>query len=803
MKLVKRKKPSHDIFNKIYMEEILDAYERLVKRLSWSRIYFEILPKQYQREYYKYPFGKAFNETSGETFSEVFSSAFQNKFETIYFHFDPKKYKLHEAFKIMCHYDLVDSLTEELHEKKEYQHTKTLMENMMKPTMNKIDEINIGRTILMNDARSYHSSLEFLHLLYTMNKYKILSENASSDMRVTFRERNLAAKNRYIDMLEDMLRWKKMKQQEKFNSFLTRYYSQLKKLNKLDLEAQNLGETVDWYICDKKGSKKTEVLTGLKLMSYIKDRTFRREFYKIEINGIKQIAIHQIATYVRGKTIETLKLNMKWLCNSIKAYVDETDKYSCDTKIMAHKQLDYLLHSEVEENLEKLLCHFNRSTDPNLHVIANGMTRLDNALKILVTKGNMETNKKIQTQNHKIDQLEMKIIRHLIDTTTTKDVKNEECDNANSINYDKVIKNYTNSDARAVSSKKKSKNSEKPGKVIFTTNAKIIFDQSKEVVKNTKLKLKLADLEKRMERLSQIRNAWLKKHNPNEKNILKYENAFDKILNNKFNSVVRKIEFSEDKIIQKEKATVQMTHLLNDLKLEFIYTNENEHKTKLPEDKYPKSQANSIERCDNCKLNYSNILDCTKYITHSLYEDNLNKFYVLTTTMDQLSFLLHMMRTSIFRDGMSRRNQWSIKKMKKKIVMIRNQLKKILGLNIIIPLLTKCTNANSYKVSLPRCSNVFDSANSYKRVFMDQLKNKDMLNDLNPPTSSYSVSTNSYKPLLTKCSDIFGSANFYNSVFMDQSNNKDILNDLNAPTSSFASGNNNDNDKNDSANSLQ
>lgn len=424
MRLLKRKRPSHDIFNKSYMRDAFAFYEKLIEILSQRTIHLDILPTWYQGQSAGRLVTEAYTQIPDRTFSRTFGSAFDelvvNLFDEDTFvtqSLDREEYNFHLAFDTARRYKFADIWMLPSAKEKTVNDTIADLLGKLQRYNVKSDtdhEENMKEKMSVNNVFIYQMLLELSHWKHMAVKYKLLLATASSDAKRKFRDRELELKNRYIHMLEEAVRWKLMKQ-NKLEGYLKYSKSLKEKRESLTKEEQSLRNALRG---DRKDMEGEESKTRTGLAERLREALWiaRNKYWHTELElTYKKLLLHY-AVYKQRTLIQSQKSNIKQLYDSVKAKkMGQVGPSSSSEQIDLHRQLNSLpfLNMLTQDHIEEIVADFYGVRNYYISSIVENMKQIDDFIKDVTAAGFVKRKKEMQKQDREIDQLEMKIIRHL------------------------------------------------------------------------------------------------------------------------------------------------------------------------------------------------------------------------------------------------------------------------------------------------------------------------------------------------------------------------------------------------------
>lgn len=437
--LVKLKKPSHDIFNKVYMEDMLGMYEEFVNKLSSFNIYYEIIPKRYQREYQNQPFGEAFSKTPGRTFSRTFGRAFHE--HTVYpeqydskwdrHNYDCEEYNFHPAFDTARRYGFAGScmaylkwdMACDMAFNGELEFLSERLRKYNKETLES-NEQSLKPTALVNNVRIYRASLELLHWGHMATRHKLSLGDVSSDAKRYFRESKLATEDQHIDMLEKALLLKTIEQNNR-KAYATCCRSLKEKCSRLTKEVQSLRAAVRRAEDDEGDEKSNSSSTGLFEQLLRANEATRDRCWQSEADGMRLLMTLHYRIIQQKNIIVHLKSRIKRLYDSVKTKFGQPREMPTKRQVEIYDQLNFMpyLSLVTEENIEDIVPDLHESQEPSVSNLTENMLILDEQISVATAAGFVKKKKEMQEQDRKIDQLETQIIRHSKPSILSKAVR--------------------------------------------------------------------------------------------------------------------------------------------------------------------------------------------------------------------------------------------------------------------------------------------------------------------------------------------------------------------------------------------
>ncbi|EFN85821.1 hypothetical protein EAI_16665 [Harpegnathos saltator] len=670
--IAKCKKSSLDMFNEVLMEEMLNKYESLVKNLSSRNIYCEIIPKQYQRMDSDELFGEAFSETSGVTFSKVFSSAYKNHMilTDMESYINCEEYNFDAVFDTLCHYNLalpwILPQAADQRNKVNIKDAKCQFQNLQ--TCKQHDKV-----LSMSNFRWHQTNIEYLHWKYSAVKYEmILLKKMSVDEKIKYRKTELVTKIKYIHILKNLIVHRNIEaKRERTETYLSCGRQIGIKLTKLRNEVQSLRKAL---LDDEDGEKSSE-------SKHSKDTWIVKSIdWRVETEGMAELARLKLFIEKYKREIQILQFKINQLCENIDENVREKKGNFPRCQAMIIKQLDVVKLLNIMKDDHMIEKIFSKMFNPTLlliNPITNAMSNLHNCIRQINATGIIKKQKEMQEQDCKIDQLEMKIIRHIIGGPTTASiVQNEE---TNSTHSNATINDTNSNEQGPLHDSKYQKNIKRENgkKNVYKEEFRNILMQCvEEYQQNEKLKKQNAEWKTQVTKLREARSEFLKR-GLDEEDVTKYETTLNMLTSDMLK--LKTYDKYKNKRERLGKASHQIITLLNKLMLDRLAVEENlnnlNNTATNPRSLHDWSINKSVQQCDNCKLNFLKIADCAKYLTQILYDENFIRFYILTTVIQQLTAILCMMNKSLRTENMSPKNQLLCKKLKRRLTVMKNQLR--------------------------------------------------------------------------------------------------------------------------------
>lgn len=395
------------------MDEILEKYEQFVEKLLSKNIHYNIIPKQYQRECYSKSFGDVFSRTPDDTFRQTFGNAFKsNNHLNQYL---ARTGNNDVAFETMFHYKLVTPWWTQL---LSHQYNIMSIHNVLLSELERLKNYNDGvgknyekdlrRTTLLHHFRIFQRHWELIHWKYLTISYSYVTENLSDDAKRKFREIDLTFKDQYIKVLEDILQWKEKEPTEKMTMFQKRYQEEQLELSELRNQRNSLIREIKEKGGDKAIKYQDHTFTGECMVNE------NERLSEIETKAITDLIPIQFNLHAQRDEILSLENSISQLHDSILTRLLANKETASTQQIEVYRRLRHLLTLDMpmEEQLGKLALDFKNSRSSLVDSAIYNTTKIDMWIKTITTAGFAKRNKDKEQQESKIDQLEMKIIRH-------------------------------------------------------------------------------------------------------------------------------------------------------------------------------------------------------------------------------------------------------------------------------------------------------------------------------------------------------------------------------------------------------